>query len=137
MTDPAGIEQIETASDSSVAVFLRPVILTQRSDFIKASRARRLSTPGFNLQARARQPQEADGIRIGFTCSKKVGNAVARNRAKRRLREIARLILPHYGKTGFDYVLVGRPETTAARDFQTLQDDLSTALAKIHAGQRG
>ena len=69
-------------------------------------------------------------MRVGFTCSKKVGNAVARNRAKRRLREIARLVLPQHGADGTDYVLIGRNEKTDARDFQDLLADLRTALSK-------
>jgi ribonuclease P protein component len=58
-------------------------------------------------------PNETDptAIRVGFTCSRKVGNAVARNRAKRRLREAARLTLPRHGNPGWDYVLIGRPES--------------------------
>ena len=85
------------------------------------------------VQARRRQPDEPHkGIRVGFTCSKKVGNAVARNRAKRRLREVARALLPEHGKPGWDYVLIGRPDVTATRDFTDLKSDLVNALNKIH-----
>lgn len=108
-------------------------ILTERADFLAAAAARRISTPAFTLQYRAREGGEADGIRVGFTCSKKVGNAVARNLAKRRLREIARIILPEHGKSGFDYVLIGRRDKTAARDFTDLQADLRDALTKAHS----
>ena len=106
-------------------------ILTDRADFVRASRAKRVSTPGFTLQYRPRE-NETDAIRVGFTCSKKVGNAVARNRAKRRLREIARKVLPNHGKPGYDYVLIGRRDATAQRDFSALQSDLVGALAKAH-----
>ena len=92
-------------------------ILTKRADFLSASRARRVSMPAFTLQYRKRAADEDPGIRVGFTCSKKVGNAVARNRAKRRLREIARQILPELGHDGFDYVLIGRRDVTASRPF--------------------
>ncbi len=88
--------------------------------------------PGFVLQARQRPLGEADGMRVGFTCSKKVGNAVARNRAKRRLREIARHVLPEHGHDGWDYVLIGKRDTTATRDFAALQADLKRALAHFH-----
>jgi ribonuclease P protein component len=112
--------------------------LRKRSDFLDAARARRASTPGFTLQARARAGDEPDGhaIRVGFTCSRKVGNAVARNRAKRRLREAARLTLPRLGRPGWDYVLIGRPEATASRPFDALLADLEGALARVHLGQR-
>jgi ribonuclease P protein component len=108
-------------------------MLTARADFLRAAKALRAPTPGFLLQARKRE--EAGGIRVGFTCSKKVGNAVARNRAKRRLREIARLVLPEHGRAGWDYVLVGRAGATAERDFQTMIDELIRALARVHRGQ--
>ena len=107
-------------------------VLTKRADFVRASHGRRFGTPGFNLQARKRAADEAAGVRIGFTCSKKVGNAVARNRAKRRLREIARSVLPELGRDGWDYVLVGRKETTATLPYDQLQADLARALKKVH-----
>jgi len=88
------------------------------------------------LQARKRRDGEAEGIRVGYTCSKKVGNAVARNRAKRRMREIARLILPEIGVDGWDYVLIGRAESTASREFSALQNDLRGAVKRVHAPRK-
>lgn len=87
------------------------------------------------VQARERNADEPEtDIRVGFTCSKKVGNAIARNRAKRRLREVARLVLPEHGRMGWDYVLIGKPEITATRSFEDLKYDLKYALRKIHGG---
>lgn len=111
-------------------------ILSKRADFLRAAQARRVPCEGFLLQARKRREGEAEGMRVGFTCSKKVGNAVARNRAKRRLREIARLVLPGLGLPDHDYVLIGRAEKTATRDFVLMQDDLRRALTKAHEPAR-
>lgn len=133
----AAIAQTTPRTGSGDTPASRPalVVLRKRSDFVAASKARRTSRPGLNLQGRQRAPGEADaGVRIGFTCSKKVGNAVARNRAKRRLRAAAAEILPGLGRAGWDYVLIGRPESTAARDWQALLDDLRDGLAQLHAG---
>lgn len=111
-------------------------VLTKRADFLRAARAQRKGMPGLHLQARKRRQDEAEGLRVGFTCSKKVGNAVARNRAKRRLREVARAVLPEHGRDGWDYVLIGRKDVTASRPFEALKADLRQALAKIHAPAR-
>lgn len=107
--------------------------LTKRADFLKAAKGKRQHTTGFVVQARRRTSDEPPGgIRVGYTCSKKVGNAVARNRAKRRLREIARAVLPAHGQNGYDYVLIGRASETAKRKFETLKADLIQALNVLH-----
>ncbi|MEP2639270.1 MULTISPECIES: ribonuclease P protein component [Rhodobacterales] len=119
--------------DERAAVSLRFETLNKRADFQRASRALRVAMPGFVLQVRARHQDEAKGMRVGYTCSKKVGNAVARNRAKRRLREIARYVLPSTGRTGLDYVLIGRKTQTADLPFDQLQTDLRKAIDRLHA----
>jgi ribonuclease P protein component len=115
----------------------QPTILRKRAEFLAAARARRQATAGFLLQARRREPDEgASGVRVGFTCSKKVGNAVIRNRAKRRLRDLARAVLPAMGHPGWDYVLVGRPGATVSRDYADLLADLTQAMTAIHAPRK-
>lgn len=85
------------------------------------------------MQARNRGDEEP--ARVGFTCSKKVGNAVTRNRAKRRLRAAADAVLTEKGFAGFDYVLIGRAETTVAVPFKTLTSELSRAIERIHENE--
>lgn len=84
------------------------------------------------VQARHRDDGDPT-IRVGYTCSKKIGNAVARNRAKRRLRAVVAEALMFGARPGWDYVLIGRPGVTIDRDFQALKGDLTYALRKIHA----
>jgi ribonuclease P protein component len=108
-------------------------VIRQRADFLRAARAARAPTPAFLLQARLRGEDEpASGLRVGFTCSRKVGNAVIRNRAKRRLRALSRLVFPDLGQNGWDYVLVGRPAATIGTDFAVMQADLRAALSRVH-----
>ena len=110
--------------------------LKKRSDFLLAARSYRQGTKSFYLQARPRQDSIENisdtEIRIGFTCSKKIGNAVKRNRAKRRLRAIAYKIIAENGLKGWDYVLVGRPDATIERPYQLLEQDLCYGLKRIY-----
>ena len=112
--------------------------LAKRNDFLKAARARRQGTASFLLQGRKRgEAEDVSGIRVGYTCSKKVGNAVARNHAKRRLREAARLLIPDLGRDGWDYVLIGKKDDTSERPFDLLLKDLRYARKKVHGEMQG
>lgn len=106
------------------------VLLTKRGEFLAAARARKQGTRSMMVQGRKRGDEGP--LRVGFTCSKKVGNAVTRNRAKRRLREIARLLLKEHGKPGWDYVLIGRAGETTTCPFEQMQKDFLFALRKLH-----
>jgi ribonuclease P protein component len=106
-------------------------ILKKRREFLFVAKGTFVRAEGLLLQARQRDDDET-GLRVGFTCSKKVGNAVARNRAKRRLREVARQILSLYGRLGWDYVLIGKAKKTEERPFDELCKDLKKSLCTIH-----
>jgi ribonuclease P protein component len=107
--------------------------LKKRADFLRAARGIRRVEGAVTLETCATPPAEAQQgrLRIGFTASKKIGNAVARNRAKRRLRAAAHALLPLLGRPGHDYVLVARG-TCVARPFPALLSDITTALKAAH-----
>lgn len=111
--------------------------LRRRADFLRVAGGVRLPAGGFLLQARARGDAPDAPPRLGITCSRKLGNAVVRNRARRRLRALARAGLAAGAKPGWDYVLVGRPEATVTRPFAMLAEDLRRVLDRLHGGGPG
>lgn len=106
-------------------------VLTRRADFLAANRGLRVARPGFVLLAR---PNGGESMRFGITVTKKIGNAVVRNRMKRRFRELLRAALPAEGLPGHDHVLIGR-EGGVERDFALLRQELTAALARAAAGK--
>ncbi len=109
------------------------VTLKTRADFLRvAACRRRAARPGLVLQAAPRPPGASAGgkVRVGFTASRKVGNAVVRNRAKRRLRAAAAEVLPRDGRPETDYVLIARAGT-GEREYADLVADLAGALRQV------
>jgi ribonuclease P protein component len=105
------------------------VRLKRRREFLAVAGTRcRWATPAFVLQAGPRGA--ADEIGIGFTASRRLGNAVARNRARRRLRAAARALLPGAARPGYDYVIVARPAILTCT-FEALLTDLANAFARV------
>ncbi len=103
-------------------------MLKKRSEFLYVRDGFYSAKGGVVVQMRANSMRA--GIGMGFTATKKIGNAVIRNRAKRRLREAARTLLPEHGLPGHDYVLIARNSTTA-RDWTDLLDDTRKALITL------
>jgi ribonuclease P protein component len=100
-----------------------------RRDFLAANAGRRAPMPGFVLLARPRDDGDS-AMRIGITVTRMIGNAVTRNRMKRRFRALAREVLPGHGIAGADHVLIGRAGGIE-RDFAQLRAELVKALAKL------
>ncbi|MBT6204330.1 MAG: ribonuclease P protein component [Rhodospirillaceae bacterium] len=104
--------------------------LKRRRDYLRVAAARRKAVlPGMVVQALERDSDDSD-VRAGFTASRKVGNAVRRNKARRRLKALADELLPSQGTPATDYVLIAR-HTTVERDFADLRDDLEKALQRL------
>jgi ribonuclease P protein component len=103
--------------------------LTQRKDYLAANAGRRAPMPGFVLLVRMREDGDS-AMRLGITVTKKIGNAVVRNRMKRRFRALAREILPTLGLPGADHVLIGR-QGGVERPFDELKSELAKACAKV------
>ncbi|WP_333566826.1 ribonuclease P protein component [Sphingorhabdus sp.] len=104
-------------------------VIKKRSDFLAANRGKRYATPGFVLLVKDRQDESPD-IRLGITITKKVGNAVIRNRMRRRFRALAQEMLGQNGKAGADHILIGR-DSGIERDFGELRADMVKALGKL------
>lgn len=106
-------------------------VLTKRADFLAANAGLRNARAGFVLLTR---PNGGQGIRYGITVTKKIGNAVVRNRMKRRFRELLRAALPGHGLADHDHVLIGRAGGIE-RDFHRMADELIQSLARAAAGK--
>ncbi len=112
---------------TAVAALKPPETLKRRADFLRlAAKGRKIARPGFVLQVLRGETETP--LRVGYTATKKLGNAVARNRARRRLREAVRLALAGENLAGTELVVICRQET-AAIPFPTLCADLRAALA--------
>ena len=105
--------------------------ITKRADFLAANKGLRVARPGFVLLA---NPNDGQGTRLGITVTKRIGNAVVRNRMKRRFRALARDLLPDQGLPDTDHILIGR-EGGIERDFGTLREELAAALARARDGK--
>lgn len=110
---------------------VRLIRLVKRADFVRAAKSgRKCVTHSIVLQV-VKSSHAADGVaRVGFTATKKLGNAVVRNRAKRRMRAVADAVLAERGQAGMDYVLIARDLCVQA-PYDTLLRDLAYALNRI------
>jgi ribonuclease P protein component len=107
------------------------VRLRRRSEFLAVARGPRIPRDAFVLQAQQRrEPERAGTVGIGLTVTRKIGGAVVRNRARRRLREALRLILPGPALPGHDYVVVARAAALTC-PFPLLQRDLASAFEQM------
>ena len=103
--------------------------IKRRKDFLAAARTVTIRTRGVVLQARQRR--DDDEARTGFTVTKKIGNAVVRNRCRRRIKEAVRLAAPEKVRRGCDYVFIGRA-MTIDRSFESLQSDIKFAVKRFN-----
>ena len=131
---PQQLNNAENPTTNSQSLKADLQTLTKRQDFILTSRGLKHSCDTMIVQTKK---NDLRTVRVGITCSKKVGNAVVRNRAKRRLRAIAREILPTWGRVGFDYVLIGRHGSTISSEFKNLKNDFISALEALHRKSDG
>jgi len=117
-------------ADAALDIPIKIERLKKRAEFLACAKAPALARGAVLVQALPRD--ETPLIRAGFTATRRIGGAVERNRAKRRLREAARLLLPAHGRPGFDYVFIARGGATT-RPWERLLDDVKTALIRLAA----
>lgn len=106
-------------------------VVTRRADFLAANGGLRNARAGFVLLTR---PNDGKGVRYGITVTKKIGNAVVRNRMKRRFRELLRAALPTAGLPDHDHIVIGRAGGVE-RDFHQMAEELGKALERAAAGK--
>jgi ribonuclease P protein component len=109
--------------------------LKKRADYVRLRRGKRAVMPCFILRAMPAPSTPMTGVRVGYTVTSKCGNAVLRNRIKRRFRALARDVFPANGKPGYDYLLIARDDASPGADkaeFAALHQALMHALAQVH-----
>lgn len=120
--------------------WVAPGLILQIRPHMEVSGAGRRHRNGTNGDVAAAAELDGGTLRVGFTVSRKVGGAVVRNRARRRLRAAVQAVMPGHAAPGHDYVVIGR-QATVARPFAALRDDLQTALRRLgvwhQAGEQG
>ena len=132
---PEGCPSVASPDFGVVRMAAKPQVLSRRSDFLAANRGIRVSRPGFVLLARDNAGADGGfGLRFGITVTKRIGNAVVRNRMKRRFRALLRELLPTHGLAHHDHVLIGR-EGGVERDFGLLRTELIAAFERAKAGK--
>lgn len=133
MTASGGEEPLGAVSCVALHATPRLQVMRKRADFVAANSGLRVARGGVVLLVRP-HAAAGDGLRFGITVTKRIGNAVVRNRMKRRLRALVRELLPAHGLVGHDHVLIGR-ESGIERDFATMRDELLHALERARAGK--
>jgi len=132
----AGRAAAAPGADPGIDMTARLTRLKTRGDFLRVAASRvRAARPGLVLQAAPQPGDPAAALRVGYTASRRVGGAVQRNRAKRRLRAAAVAVLPRCGAAGVDYVLIAR-DGTAKRPYAELLADLEGALRQVARRRR-
>jgi len=108
--------------------------LQKRAEFLRTRGGRSWTGPSLVLQARRKERDGPDAARFGFTATKRLGSAVRRNRARRRLKEAVKLTAPDHARAGYDYVVIAR-QGTLTHTFPDIVKELKTALRKVHTNK--
>lgn len=120
-----------THSETTPDAGRQPGRLRKRAEFLRARNGRSWAARSLVLQAHRRSGDEAGEPRFGFTATKRLGSAVQRNRARRRLKEAVRMVAPRNARVGYDYVVIAR-QPVLRHAFPDIVKELQTALKKVH-----